>query len=59
MDLFESARIPQNVSLEDMIKTLVKLKKEGHFQHIGLGCPMLRLVYQEGPHRLPDYYRRD
>ncbi|PIL34136.1 hypothetical protein GSI_03847 [Ganoderma sinense ZZ0214-1] len=36
MDLFESARIPQNVSLEDMMKTLVELKKEGHFQYIGL-----------------------
>ncbi|KAM5531837.1 hypothetical protein V8D89_014467 [Ganoderma adspersum] len=36
MDLFESARIPQNVSLEDMMNTLVGLKKEGHFYHIGL-----------------------
>ncbi|KAI1796377.1 aldo/keto reductase [Ganoderma leucocontextum] len=36
MDLFESARIPQNVSLEEMIKTLVELKEEGYFRHIGL-----------------------
>ncbi len=36
MDLFESARVPTNVPIEDMIKTLVELKNEGHFQHIGL-----------------------
>ncbi|KAI1795748.1 aldo/keto reductase [Ganoderma leucocontextum] len=36
MDLFEPARVPSNVPLEDMIKTLVDLKNEGHFQHIGL-----------------------
>lgn len=36
MDLFEPARIPTNVPLEDMIKSLVELKNEGHFQHIGL-----------------------
>ena len=36
MDLFEPARIPDNVPLEDMIKTLAELKNEGHFQHIGL-----------------------
>ncbi|PIL24113.1 transporter [Ganoderma sinense ZZ0214-1] len=36
MDLFESARVPTNVPVEDMIKTLVELKNEGHFQHIGM-----------------------
>lgn len=36
MDLFEPARVPTNVPLEDMIKSLVELKNEGHFQHIGL-----------------------
>ena len=36
MDLFEMARVPPNVSIEDAIKTLVELKDEGHFQHIGM-----------------------
>ena len=36
MDLFESARVPTNVSVEDMIKALVELKNEGHFGFIGL-----------------------
>ncbi|TBU65692.1 aldo/keto reductase [Dichomitus squalens] len=36
MDLFETARVPSNVPLEDVIKTLVELKDEGHFQHLGL-----------------------
>ena len=36
MDLFESARVPTNVAVEDMIKALVELKNEGHFQHIGM-----------------------
>lgn len=52
MDLFESARIPQNVSLEDMMKTLVGLKKEGHFQHIGLsecGASSLRKAHAIHP----------
>ena len=36
MDLFQPARIPNNVSLEDMMDTLVALKKEGHYSYIGL-----------------------
>ncbi|KAI0753711.1 aldo/keto reductase [Fomes fomentarius] len=36
MDLFETARVPDNVPLEDLVKTLAQLKDEGHFQHIGL-----------------------
>ena len=36
MDLFEMARVPTNVPLEDAIKTLVELKNEGHFQHLGM-----------------------
>ena len=36
MDLFEMARVPPNVPLEDALKTLVELKNEGHFQHLGM-----------------------
>ncbi len=36
MDLFETARVADNVPLEDLVKTLAQLKDEGHFQHIGL-----------------------
>ncbi|TBU23756.1 aldo/keto reductase [Dichomitus squalens] len=36
MDLFEPARVPPNVPIEDAIKTLVELKNKGHFQHIRL-----------------------
>ncbi|KAI0636842.1 aldo/keto reductase [Trametes polyzona] len=36
LDLFESARVAQNVPLEDAIKTLVQLKEEGKFDHIGM-----------------------
>ncbi|RPD66272.1 aldo/keto reductase [Lentinus tigrinus ALCF2SS1-7] len=36
MDLFECARVPGNASIEDVIKTLAKLKDEGKFTHIGM-----------------------
>lgn len=36
MDLFECARVPENVSLEDLINTLSELKSERHFSHIGM-----------------------
>lgn len=36
MDLFECARVPENVPLEDLIKTLSELKSEGHFSYIGM-----------------------
>ncbi|KAH9935963.1 aldo/keto reductase [Epithele typhae] len=36
MDLFECARVPPDVPLEDALATLIALKNEGHFQHIGM-----------------------
>ncbi|KAI0636841.1 aldo/keto reductase [Trametes polyzona] len=36
LDLFQSARVATNVPLEDAIKTLVQLKNEGKFDHIGI-----------------------
>ncbi|KAI0328559.1 aldo/keto reductase [Cubamyces sp. BRFM 1775] len=36
MDLFECARVAKNASVEDAIKTLVELKNEGKFDHIGM-----------------------
>ncbi|KAI0673095.1 aldo/keto reductase [Trametes maxima] len=36
LDLFESARVARNVPVEDAVKTLVQLKNEGKFDHIGL-----------------------
>ncbi|KAH9946005.1 aldo/keto reductase [Epithele typhae] len=36
MDLYEMARVPQNVPLEEAISTLAALKTEGHFQHLGM-----------------------
>ncbi|KAI0748256.1 aldo/keto reductase [Daedaleopsis nitida] len=36
MDLFQPARVPDNVSLEDAIKTLSELKNEGHFSYLGM-----------------------
>lgn len=36
MDLFQCARIDKNVPIEDTIKTLVGLIKEGKFDHIGM-----------------------
>ncbi|KAH6912098.1 aldo/keto reductase [Coprinopsis sp. MPI-PUGE-AT-0042] len=36
LDLFEPARIDKNVSVEDMMKSLAALVKEGKFNHIGL-----------------------
>ena len=36
MDLFESARVPDNATIEDVIKTLAALKEEGHFKYIGM-----------------------
>ena len=36
MDLFECARVAKNVPVEDAIKTLVELKNEGKFDHIGM-----------------------
>ena len=36
MDLFEPARTDPNVSVEDMVRDLAVLVKEGKFDHIGL-----------------------
>jgi pyridoxine 4-dehydrogenase len=36
LDLFESARVDPNVSLEESIRTLVELKNEGKLDHIGM-----------------------
>lgn len=36
MDLFEMARVDKNVSIEDTMKILLKLRDEGHFKDIGL-----------------------
>ncbi|KAG1754497.1 NADP-dependent oxidoreductase domain-containing protein [Suillus lakei] len=36
LDLFQSARIDPNVSLEESIQVLVELKKEGKLDHIGM-----------------------
>ncbi|KAI0780798.1 aldo/keto reductase [Trametes elegans] len=36
VDLFESARVATNVSIEEAIRNLVQLKNEGKFDHIGL-----------------------
>ncbi|KAI9065148.1 aldo/keto reductase [Trametes sanguinea] len=36
VDLFECARVASNVPVEDAIKTLVQLKNEGKFDHIGM-----------------------
>ncbi|KAH9929058.1 aldo/keto reductase [Epithele typhae] len=36
MDLFQMARVPTNVSFEEAFGTLVALKTEGYFTHIGM-----------------------
>ncbi|KAG2367526.1 NADP-dependent oxidoreductase domain-containing protein [Suillus spraguei] len=36
LDLFQSARVDPDVSLEESIKTLVELKNEGKLDHIGM-----------------------
>ncbi|KAI8998519.1 aldo/keto reductase [Trametes punicea] len=36
LDLFECARVAKNVAVEDAIRTLAELKKEGKFDHIGM-----------------------
>ena len=36
LDLFQSARVDKNVPIEDAIKTLAGLIKEGKFGHIGM-----------------------
>jgi pyridoxine 4-dehydrogenase len=36
MDLFQMARVDKNVSIEDTMRTLIKLRDEGHFKDIGL-----------------------
>ncbi|KAG2157369.1 NADP-dependent oxidoreductase domain-containing protein [Suillus clintonianus] len=36
LDLFQSARVDPNVSLEESIRTLVELKNEGKLDHIGM-----------------------
>ncbi|KAG2158388.1 NADP-dependent oxidoreductase domain-containing protein [Suillus bovinus] len=36
LDLFQSARVDPNVSLEESIRTLVELKQEGKLDHIGM-----------------------
>ena len=36
MDVFEPARVPPNATIEDVMKTLIALKEEGHFKYIGL-----------------------
>lgn len=36
MDLFEMARVDKKIPIEDAMRTMEKLKSEGHFKHIGL-----------------------
>ncbi|GAA5859304.1 hypothetical protein JCM8547_001974 [Rhodosporidiobolus lusitaniae] len=36
MDFFEIARVPKDVSVEEMVKNLLTLQSEGHFKHISL-----------------------
>ncbi|TBU50915.1 aldo/keto reductase [Dichomitus squalens] len=36
IDLFETARVDPNVPLEQALKTLVQLKEEGKFDHLGI-----------------------
>ncbi|KAI0720960.1 aldo/keto reductase [Cerioporus squamosus] len=36
VDLFETARVARNVPFEEAMKTLVRLKNEGKFDHIGM-----------------------
>ncbi len=36
VDLFETARVAPNVPVEEAVKTLVQLKNEGKFDHIGM-----------------------
>ena len=36
VDLFETARVASNVPLEEAMKTLVQLREEGKFDHIGI-----------------------
>ena len=36
VDLFEMARVDPKVPLEEMMQTLVQLKNEGKFDHIGM-----------------------
>ncbi|KAN0087975.1 NADP-dependent oxidoreductase domain containing protein [Tylopilus felleus] len=36
LDLFECARVDAKVPVEDMVATLVKLKEQGKFDHIGM-----------------------
>ena len=36
MDLFEMARVADNVTIEEAIASIAALKDEGHFSHIGI-----------------------
>ena len=36
LDLFECARVDPNYAVEDIVRTLVALKDEGLFDHIGM-----------------------
>lgn len=36
MDLFEMARVDQKTPMKEAMKTLERLRDEGHFKHIGL-----------------------
>jgi len=36
LDLFQNARVDKSVPIEDVMRTMVKLVKEGKFDHIGL-----------------------
>jgi len=52
MDLFECARVDRKIPIEDVIKTLAKLKEEGHFKHIGLSecsAETIRRAHQVHP----------
>lgn len=52
VDLFETARVAQNVSVEEAMKTLVELKNEGKFDHIGMsecGAESLRRAHAVHP----------
>lgn len=52
MDLFEMARVDKKVSIEDTMKTLLKLRDEGHFKDIGLSecsADTIRRAAKVGP----------
>ena len=60
MDLFESARVPDNATIEDVIKTLAALKEEGHFKYIGMSeCKATTLRRAHAVSAMPRYHTRN